>query len=349
MKAGIRKSRTPGDFGLADIPVPTPKAHELLARVAYAGVCASDLDILNDRTTLYRPPVVQGHEYVAIVEEVGKEVRDFAPGDIVVSETAFAIEGCATERLHEDYHLDIHKKILGWTVNGGFAERILLSSHFCHRLKPGTDLKVGALAEPMAIGAESVFVKGRLQPGETVVVIGPGPIGIMCALLARFYGGAKNVYLIGRESDRAVRLSTAKALGIGHCLTTDEPLEDYLLQHNDHKKADLVVDATGHIEGFRCAQRLIKRNGKLVEAGSITQETSFSWEHAAYLSLNLFFVFSSSREAWKIATDFLSTTELDLRPLVTGIYPLEDYQHAFQAAEDTRNHIKVLIQPNATV
>lgn len=346
MKALVRNSKVPGDISLHELEVPSPKGNQILAKVAYAGICASDLDILYHKNDIYRPPVVQGHEFSAVVEEVGNEVSDFKKGDYITSETTFNIKGVPNAHKLPDYQLMPGKEIVGWTVNGGFAEYMLLNANFCHKFSESTDLKMAALCEPLAIAAESLSVRGQLKKEDALAVIGPGPIGMLCALMAKQYYGTEKVFLIGLPEDANVRLAKAKALGLENCLTVDQPISEIIQQRNGGKKMDAVLDATGNIKGFELAMDLVKRNGKIIETGSITSDTLFSWEKAAYLALNLIFVFSSSNGAWKMATDFLNKTQLDLATLITGEFRLEDHQKAFKAAENSKEHIKVVFKPN---
>lgn len=346
MQGLVRNSITPGDTSLQTLEVPTPSGTYLLAKVAYAGICASDLDILYHRNTIYQPPVVQGHEFSAVVEAVGDQVEGFKRGDLITSETTLYVEDTPEAHRMENYQLMAGKRIVGWTVNGGFAEYVLLNSLFCHKFSDKVNPKVAALAEPTAIATESVLVRGQLAAGDTVVVIGPGPIGILCALVAKYYGKAKKVFLIGLPSDADRRLSVARQLGITHCYTTDDKLPKIISKENNGTLANMVVDATGSIKGYESALNLVKRSGQIVQAGSITEDTLFSWERAAYLALTLTFVFSSSRRAWDLATDFINTTDINLEQLVSACFSLEDYEHAFAAAENTSDHIKVMFKPN---
>ncbi|MGF1638127.1 MAG: zinc-binding dehydrogenase [Cyclobacteriaceae bacterium] len=345
MKALVKTSRAPGELQLQNLPLPNPTGTYMLAKVAYAGICGSDLDILNNRTSIYKPPVVQGHEFSAIVEKIGSDVVDFKPGDYVVSETTLNLQGIESQTIPNEYHLSPHKQIIGWTKNGGFASHVLINSKFSHKLEPHTDLKVAAMAEPIAIAAESVFIKGTIKRGDSVAVIGPGPIGILCALIAKHYGEAEKVFLVGLPEDE-LRLVIAQKAGIDHCLQFKEGISNDIQKMNMGNKVDLVIDATGSIHGFNLCLDIIRRNGRLVEVGSITEDTMFSWEKAAYLSLNLYFVFSSTRDAWNLAIDFLQKNQKGLRPLITQVYALEEFEQAFSDANNVDKSIKVLFKPN---
>ncbi|MBC8153002.1 MAG: alcohol dehydrogenase catalytic domain-containing protein [Bacteroidetes bacterium] len=346
MKALRRESRDVGDIRLVDIPVPEPTGKRVLAKVAYAGICGSDLDILYSRNTIYQPPVVQGHEFSAVITEVGGDVRGYQIGDTIVSETTFGSCGTCQMCHNGNYHLCRTKAIVGWTENGGFAEYVLLNSHYLHRLSAQTDLRSAALVEPTAIATEGVHVKGKLQPGETVAVIGPGTIGLLSALVALELG-AKNVYLIGLSDAREVRFRIAAELGVSHCIDSGvtDPLT-YLLDTNGGGKPDLVVDATGNINGFRLALDLVKRNGRIVEAGSITTDAPFPWEKAAYAAIDLHFVFSSSHQAWAKAVRIFNTSRIDYTKLITAICPLDDYRRAFELAANPSQSLKVLFDPS---
>ncbi len=345
MKALVKHSRTPGDLRLEDIPTPTCGPDQLLAKVAYAGICQSDFDIIDDKTTIYRPPVVPGHEFSAEVVEVGREVSGFSPGDRVVSETALWV--CdACQQCHDGYfEICDRKQILGWTHNGGFAEYVVVSPRFAHKLNPNIDAKTATLAEPLAIATETMHVRGQLQPGESVAVVGPGPAGILSALVARQLG-ASRVFLVGRKSFSYVKMPLVRELGIEYAIdsTQTDPLE-YLRDNNQGRLADVVVDATGNIEGFDLSMSLLKRHGRLLEVGSITQTTPFDWPAVCRKAADLCFVFASGRPAWLKAIEILESSPVDWGRLATHALPLEEYAEALTLAADGTKSVKVLLKP----
>lgn len=346
MKALQKKSRQPGDIALVDLPVPVAFDNKVIAKVAYAGICGSDVDILYSRNTIYVPPVVQGHEFSAIITQVGDDVKELNEGDKIVSETTF--ECCTKCQMCRDgnYHLCLHKQIVGWTENGGFAEYVLLNSNYLHKLDATTDLQQAALIEPSAIACEGVLVKGRLQPGDTIAVIGPGTIGVLCALVAKA-AGAGNVFLLGLNDAAKTRFKIANEMGLQHCIDVSATNAlDYILEHNENKKPDMVVDCTGNINGFLLALDLIKRNGRIIEAGSIHGETSFPWEKAAYNAIDLLFVFSSSHTAWEYATAIFNNSGIDFSKMITATFGLEDYEKAFSIATDTAKSLKIMFNPS---
>jgi L-iditol 2-dehydrogenase len=348
MKALLRPSTTIGELQRVELDMPQPAAHQVVARVVYAGICGSDLDILNDRNNIYKPPVVQGHEFSAVVTAVGSEVTNIKVGDKVVSETVLKPCGQCLSCQAGDYHLCLDKAVLGWTTHGAFAEYVLLNSAYTHVLHPAADLMSAALVEPLAIAAETVFVKGRIQPGESVAVIGPGATGVLSALLAQALG-ANPVFLIGRSTSIAIRFPIASELGLKHCINSSEvdPIA-YIHDHNNGKDLDLVIDGTGNINGFNLAFDLVKRNGRIVELGSITADAVFPWPSAAWKALELGFVFSSSRQAWEKAVEVFNRGDIDFKKMATDVFTLDDYEAAFAAADNSRQSFKVMFQPSTS-
>lgn len=345
MKALVKPTRTPGDVRLREMPRPQVTANKILAKVAYAGICHSDLLIIDDRTSIYRPPVVLGHEFSAVVVEVDADQTEYQPGDVVVSETALDV--CDDCPACQDGYFEIcsNKEILGWTHNGAFAEYVLLNPRFCHKLPADVDMKAAAVTEPLAIGVEAVQVRGRIRPGEVVAVVGPGPCGILSAVAAKELG-ASRVFLIGCDTFAPVRLPIARQMGIEHCIdSTQVPPVDYLLGHNDGRLADLVIDATGSLEGFHDALALVKRHGRLIEVGSIPGSAPFDWPAVCSKAVDLCFVFSSNSLAWETAAEIAGRCAARLRNMVTHVVALADYQAALEAARDETQSLKVLLQP----
>lgn len=343
MHAIVKRSRGAGDLVFHEVEKPTPGHGQVVARVSYAGICKSDLDIIDDRTDIYRPPVALGHEFAGVVVEVGEGVTRFAVGDQIVSETA--LEVCDDCQACRDGFFEIcdSKAILGWTHNGGFADFVLANERFCHRVEPHIDPRAAALTEVLAIGVEGVLVRGKLRPGETVAVVGPGPCGLLAAFAA-FKLNAGKVILVGRDSFTKDKRKRAAAMGLEHLVvsTQQDPVE-YLKKVNAGALADLVIDATGTLSGFNASLELVKRHGRLVEVGSITQTCDFDWPAVCHKAIDLNFAFSSGGPAWRAAVDLLHGGAPEILNAVTHVFAFEDFQKAVATARDDYGSIKVLM------
>lgn len=345
MNAIIKNSRVPNDASFSQLPVPHPVKDEVVARVAYAGICGSDLEILHGQNPIYRPPVVQGHEFSAIITAIGEDVKDFQVGDKIVSETAF--RACDECQMCKDgnYHICLKKDIVGWTENGGFAEYVKLRTPYIHKLSSDTDMLSAALMEPSAIALETLYVKGKINAGDTVAVVGPGTIGILCALMAKHLG-AGEVFLLGLDDAEPIRFKIARQLGINECINISTTDAQAYIRNKINRDVDVVVDATGSIKGFNTALELVKRNGKLLEVGSITHDTLFPWSRAAFKSIELHFIFSSSHAAWVKVVEIFNNAKLNLKELVTHSFILSEYQEAFKTAANPDQSLKVVFEQN---
>lgn len=349
MKVLVKRSEAPGDLSLEKQPVPSCGPNQILVKVIYAGICGSDLDIIDNKTDIYQPPVVLGHETLGEVIKTGENVSGFSIGDRVVSETALDVCDQCQPCQNGYFEICDNKKIIGWTSAGCFAEYAVLNSRFAHKLDSTIDAKAAALTEPIAIAVEALYVRGKIQPNESVAVVGPGSSGILCALVAKQLG-AKKVFLIGRKSFSEMKLPLVKELGIEHAIDSSQVVpQEYLLKHNRDHFADVVVDATGTIEGFNTATELLKRHGRLLKVGSITTPTMFDWPKMARKATNLIFPFASGRKAWLKTLDILQEGKMDFGRLVTHTFILESYSEAFRLAADGSKSIKVLLEPKGIV
>lgn len=344
MTAILKQSRDAGDVSAQRVATPTAPSERLLIKVAFAGICQSDFDIIDDLTAIYRPPVTMGHEFSGVVAEVGDAVEGFSVGDHVVSQTALDVcDRC--QACHDGYfELCANKEILGWTHHGGYAEYLVANPRFCHRIDPSVDLSTAALTEVLAIGVEAVRTRGRLQPGETVAVVGPGPCGVLSAFAA-LHLGAERVVVVGKGSFGGGKLDLLRAMGLTECVDAeDEDPVRYLTDRTGGRFADLVVDATGAPSGFESALRLVKRHGRVVELGSITEPTLFDWPRVCHRAIDLSFAFSSGPPAWRGAVELLERRHEQLKHAVTHVFDLQDFNRGFEAARDKQSSLKVLLR-----
>lgn len=218
MKAFAKLGREPGEAGLRELPKPDPAPGEVLLRVAACGVCGSDLHAYRSDPGYewMEPPTILGHEFAGTVEAVGDGVEEVRSGDRVV---VVAIQGCGRCEtcLLGSTHLCPRRQIIGLNYDGGMSEHVVVAERHLVRVPDGVDLELAALAEPLSVAIHAVLVRSAIRPGHTVVVTGPGPIGLLCGVLARLSGG--EVLMVGTGSDAAVRLPAAERLGSRWCPT----------------------------------------------------------------------------------------------------------------------------------
>ena len=187
---------------LREIALREPTAGEAVIRVRYAGICGTDLHIVADHFPSY-PPVILGHEFTGTVERVGEGVDPAWVDARVVCEPHAS--ACLTCFLCRGGNPEIcaSKRSPGWGVNGAFASHVIVPAWLLHRVPDALPDEVAVLAEPMAV-TMTALRRGHLAAGDVVLVVGPGPVGLLAALAARA-SGAADVVVAGRSEGSAPR------------------------------------------------------------------------------------------------------------------------------------------------
>jgi threonine dehydrogenase-like Zn-dependent dehydrogenase len=218
---------------VASLPDPSPRADEVLIRVRACGICGSDLHFVEsdaDGYMLYpglvRTPVVSGHEFAGVVEAVGPDVRDFAPGDLVCAEEIAWCGDCLACRAGRPNNCTRIEE-LGFTFDGAHAEYVVTRARYCWSLSPLAEagieadriFQLGALVEPTGVAYVALFVSaGGFMPGSSVGVVGAGPIGLAAIALARAAGAGRIVAFELTEGRREL----ASAIGADQVLDPRE-------------------------------------------------------------------------------------------------------------------------------
>ena len=337
MKALVKTAKGQGHVELKnDWPKPEVRDGWVLVEVVASGICGTDVHILED-THKNWPPVILGHEYTGRIVEVGNDCGSWSVGDRVVCEqhTGACLKCDACRR--GAIHLCPAKRSPGWGIDGAFAEFVLLPAALLHKIPDGVDFRTATVTEPTAICITGLDRAG-IYIGESVLIIGPGPIGLLSAMLAKA-GGASRVVVVGRPSS-AGRLQIAESIGI----------ETYLLEDSDKAARDLgevfdlTIDSTGAGGSLTLCSRLTRRLGRVLELGlSNTAEISFAINAATTKSLTIFTSLSSEYSSWDRALAFMASKKYD-PSVLTSLYALDDWENAFRDVEK-RRVVKALITP----
>lgn len=343
MKALVKKEKGEGFVELLERPVPTCGEDEVLIRVAYGGICGTDIHILHDQFAYY-PPVILGHEFSGEVVEVGERVTAFAKGDRVVGEPHN--KACGKCYLCRNGHIQncMDKRSIGWGIDGCFASYVVMPEKLLHKIPEGVSLTAAAMAEPAAIVAHQLLERARVTPGDNVVIMGVGPIALLAAQMARIAGAGK-VILCGCTGDIAYRLQIAKQLNC-YDRFIDVLQEDAVgsILEETGIGADLVVEASGAGSAIRTAIRVLKKRGRLCAIGMTAAPTvEVPWNEAMMKVLDVQFNMSSSYNGWNIALNLMGTGKLQVEPMI-GVRPLSGWKEAFADLEAGRA-MKLLLKP----
>lgn len=331
MLALVKYARGPGLTELRDVPRPEPAAGEVLVRVQAAAVCASDVHLYHDQFT-YEPPLILGHEFAGVVAALGAGVQGVAVGDRVVSENNPQACGRCRVCAAGFPNLCPAKRAIGFKRDGCFADYVRLPAELLHVIPAGVSFRAAALSEPLAVATHAVEDRCGITPGDTVVVLGPGAIGLLAALVARAEGAAC-VIVAGTDQDRD-RLACAARLGLATANVQHDDLPARLAALTDGFGADVVVEAAGAPAAIKLAGKLVRRAGRVVAIGITGRpEIAVAWDEWVAKGVSLSFSYSSRRRNWDKAMEYLRDGRIRTEELITGDVPLARWQEAFQLLE----------------
>lgn len=309
---------------LRDIPRPEIGPDDVLLEVSAVGVCGSDLHQWTaDHSWPVNYPVVLGHEFGGIVREIGKNVTGWREGDRAVSETAAVIDANNPMCRQGLYNLDPTRKGFGYGVNGAMTRFVRVPSRILHRVPEGLAMEKAALTEPCCVAYNAVVRNGSIEPGDRIVVFGPGPIGLLCAAMARLCGA--EVAVVGLERDR-VRLEIARKYG---CEPIVDGLEEWARQ-GDGLGVDGAIDAAGVSATLKSALAIVRPAGWISKVGWGPQPLNFSLDPLVQKNIRLQGSFSHNWPMWERVIRLLATGRLDVQPIIGGVWPLEKWHEAFE-------------------
>lgn len=346
MKALVKTAKGPGNLMLKDVPIPSISENEVLISVEACGICGTDLKIEQD-TFAYIPPVIIGHEFSGIIQDIGPAVENWNIGDRVVAEQHFGSCGYCEFCLTGRRQFCSKKRSPGYYSDGAFAEYIAIPASLLHSIPENVSMQEAALIEPMAIAASAVLGKAGVVPGDTVVILGAGPISLLTLQLVR-QAGAGTVLLTGLEADKKVRFGYAEAFGADLCIQAD--VVDPILAVMDATKgrgADLVVDLSGSPPAIISGLSMLHKNGRFCAVGLPQNPVTLPWAELVLKAQTIFFSYSSDYPAWELCLSLLSRKKILTNGFLDNQFILNDWKQAFQTAH-AGEALKVIILPQKT-
>ena len=329
MPAVVHYALREGAVELREVPVPVPGPGEVLLRVRGVSVCGSDLhQYHNTHSWPVNIPVILGHEFCGEVASLGPGVSAFAEGDRVASETAAEIDPDSPQTREGRYNLDPRRRGFGYGVDGAMARFVRVAARCLHPLPAGLPFELAALTEPCCVAYQAVVVNSRVRPGDVVAVVGPGPIGLLCAQMARVCG-AGDVVVAGLARDR-VRLDLGRRLGATHVVDSEtQDLTEVVRTLGDGQGADLVVDASGASAALMQAMAAVRPGGQITKVGWGPQPLGASLDPLVQKAVTLQGSFSHTWPVWERVLRLLGSGQLDPRPLVSRVATLTDWRACF--------------------
>lgn len=313
-----------GSVEIREIPRPLIGDEDVLLEVANVGVCGSDLHQWTaDHSWTVNYPVVLGHEFGGRIVELGSRVKGWTEGDRVVSETAAVIDLNNPMSRRGLYNLDPTRKGFGYGVNGAMTRFVRVPARCLHHVPVRLSFEEACLTEPCCVAYNAVVENTRLRPGDRVVVIGPGTIGILCAAVAILCGA--EVTVVGLAADTH-RLDIARKYGCD-VIAGDA---SYWAKQTDGLGADCVIDAAGTSATLKIAMDLIRPKGQITKVGWGPQPLDFSIDPIVQKNVTLQGSFSHNWPVWERVIGLLSGGQLDVRPIIGGVWPVTEWKQAFE-------------------
>ncbi len=341
MQAVVNHAAAPKSVELREIPVPEIGPEDVLVEVRAVGVCGSDVhQWAGAHSWPVNYPCVLGHEFSGVVARAGSAVRAFREGDRITSETAAVIDPDSPLVRQGRYHLDPSRLGFGYGVDGAMAGYVRVPERCLHRIPDELTFEQAALTEPCCVAYHAVCVQTQIRPADHVLVLGPGPIGLLCGVMARL-AGAGVVLVAGLASD-AHRLTVAARLGL-----VPVPAEDAVETGRalgDGLGVNAVVDAAGVSEALRTALDAVRPGGRITKVGWGKEPFGGSLDPLVQKAVTLQGSFSHYWEIWERVLRLLASGRLDTAPLVDRIAPMKKWEDVFERMHE-RTYVKAILIP----
>jgi len=336
----------PGKMELKKVPVPQlAKPTDALIRVTRTTICGTDLGILKGKVPDVKPGTTLGHEGVGVVEEVGAAVRNFKKGDHVLISCITADGTCEYCKKGIYAHCEDGGWILGHLINGTQAEYVCIphADNSLHPISTGVDEEaLVMLSDILPTAYEIGVLNGQVKPGDTVAIVGSGPIGLSALLTAQFYSPAK-IYMIDPDRNR---LEIAKKFGATDIIdpAKEDPVKKIMAETKDG--VDVAIEAVGVAATFDICQHIIRPTGHIAVIGvhghSVNLELERLWIRNITLTTGLVSTFTTPM----LMKNVLSG-KLEPKKLITHHFKLGDILEAYKVFGNAGEEkaMKVIITP----
>jgi 2-desacetyl-2-hydroxyethyl bacteriochlorophyllide A dehydrogenase len=323
----------PGVIEHVDVPVGAPEPGDAVVRIAYAGICGSDRELLEGGRPpeFVRYPVVPGHEWSGVVEAVGASADPRLVGRKVVGEGFRNCQACDACRNGQTTLCEAPYDETGFTPPGAWNSHLRLPARLLHVLPEDADLRAAALLEPAACVAEACVLAAPV-PGERVAVVGGGTLGMLSAQLLHA-SSPRELVVVARRAERA---ELARRMGADALVAPDDAEGGF----------DVVVEAAGTPRSGQLAIDIARRGGRVVLTGLPGDyDDGISHQKLVTQAVTVFNVFGAPSRAWVHTVRAFAAGLLDATPLITHELPLSEIEEAFRLMTSEPTVGKILLRP----
>ncbi len=345
MKAIVKTAPAPGHLEYTDFPEPGLGPDDVLIEVRAAGICGTDVSLYSWADSLVReyrpePPLVMGHEFAGVVHEVGARVTRFRAGDQVTANPVMSCGRCYFCRAGRQSICD-DRPMLGVRLNGCFARFVAVREENVFAVPPYVSPDIAAMTELLCVALHALE-RVPVVAGDTVAVVGPGPLGVTM-LLAAHAAGAAQVIVTGCAVDRQ-RLQIAESLGARAIVVDEEDPVAVVMSLTRGLGADVVFECAGHASAVPQALSLVRKGGRIGVLGQGYADSSFNTALLSYREVELLGVRAYGSNVWHRSYEVLASGRIPLEALVTHRLALAEVEHGIELMR-ARQGLKILFTP----
>lgn len=318
------------DVRTEEIAMPGCGEDEVLVKIAYAGICGSDLHIYNQGMFIQNIPETMGHEFDGVVVKTGEKIEKFAPGDKVTVNPMVPCGKCGS-CAKESFNTCEALGFIGEVSQGCFTEYIAVKEEKLIKVPADADLRLAALSEPLAV-AVNICQRADLKPDDRLALIGAGPIGLLTIAMAKQVYGVRDITVVDLSEQR---LELAKALGAGRAVRCLEKEERF----------DKIVEAAGAPATFSMAAEHVEANGFIYVVSIFEKEFVFDINALVAAQVTLVGCNVYTSEQLKEAASLICDKRVDISPVISGEFTLEKGKEAFELlSSKDKNAAKLLFK-----
>ncbi|MCO7174776.1 zinc-binding dehydrogenase [Sporolactobacillus kofuensis] len=337
MKAGLYLSEK--NVAIDELKKPGIQENEALIKVSYAGICGTDMMIYKGKHPRAKAPLAMGHEFSGVIDEINGN-SSFQVGDRIVVEPTISCGHCAACRSGNPHVCD-SLGLIGIDWHGGFAEYVSVPLDRLHRVPDSLSDAFAALAEPLAVGIHTVR-RSKLKVGDTVTILGAGPIGLIVGLVSKL-AGAGNIFI---SDVSPFRLSKAEELGFIPIDAKKENIVDTVKQATNGKGSDIVFEVAGTDITTQQMIDSCKTQGHIVVVSVFKHKPMIDLAAMHFRELSLTTTRCYSSSDFETAIQMMATGQIDVEPLISHQLPLEQIKQGFELMADPEQSLKILFQPS---
>lgn len=330
-------------MAVLDVEEPSCGDNQVKLEIDYCGICGTDIHVLHDTFRNY-PPVILGHEFSGTVVEIGRNVSSVMHGERVTGLGATAVTCGECRYCREGYFIFCPKRRgMGHGANGALARYVVMRPDQIYRIPEGMSQEEAALTEPFAAAVQAVTEITRVRIGDTVLVSGPGPIGLLCLKLL-VAEGTKTI-VAGAAGD-ARRLEAARRMGaFGVVNVSEQKLSDFISEVTHGVGVDVAFECSGNPNSVRACIESVRPLGTYTQVGICGQDIQFPMDQVFYKQMTIRGSVCYTARTWDRVMRIYEEGRVKLNDLITTKLPLSEWRIAFDLCAN-KEVVKVLMFPD---